>query len=257
MTNPIAGLVNHMQNWDNYQGATAVCLFYGVDTPNRLQAILDWDTAGSTEYYIKRLYNHIWLTNTSMFPIYVQAYWVRARHDTDRNIDQHMEETPGSTTAPFASPCTSSAFRKYYKIIKTKNFIMKSGIPYNFKVKSIYAGGKPIQYNVEGAEDTTKRGNTTLVLKLQGIPLTAYDTESTDYVSALSSIVFAGAQRTYCSYYRMDDASDTSSISNNWPSTIPATYDYQSGNPTIMNWARQNTTIGTTSYSVPNTVNTN
>lgn len=246
------------QDWDQGQPATARTYYVGVDTPNRLQAILDWDTGDelSTEYYIKRLYNEIWITNTSMFPVHCQAYWLYCRRDTDQTIESKQDIVIGSTTALYTSPCTGSEFRKYYKIVKSKNFTMKSGIPYHFKIKSRYAGGKPIQYNVEGSNDIQKRGNMTLCLKFSGIPLTAYDTNIGDYINFPSTISLAGFEKTYCSYYRMDDASDTSSISNNLPLAVPSEADYDYGNPTIMNWAKQNTTLGAIQWTEPPTVRT-
>lgn len=247
------------QNQDSGQNQFAYTRYFSVDQPDQLPAAIpNYDVIdGNTQVYIKRLYRTMYFTNSAMVPIRVQLLWVRARLDVPLTMDifSIMNEGGVRPDIPYASMTTGEDFKKYFRVIKSKHTVWKPGVNYRVKAGSVYAGGRPITKDVEG--DLThfryRKKNTIVVVKAYGIP-EYYRAANQPSVqsTALSSVILRIAFHTYCSFYRMDDATPNTAITNFFP--LALTQDNLQGNPTYANFIQENTAPLSNNYSGPNTV---
>lgn len=198
-----------------------------------------------------------------MFPIWIQAEWLKLRTDTQFTAQQLREgETGAGTvpqvdpTVPYASFTTAERLKKFCKIVKSKSFLMKPGTPYRFKIKSQRGYKYPLVPTIDGKGATFKKGNMLLMIKYQGIPLVGQYASTSANDTALSSCVVTSVVKDYISFYNMDDAVDTSIIRNNIPAKIAISEDLLGGNPTLYNWADQRTPLNSVNFVPPNTVKT-
>lgn len=238
------------QNQDTLQPLRSFIMEEALDNPSGLQYILNgFVPTSDIEYYIKRLYKQLFMVNNSVFPVICTAYFIKIRHDTVANMTAMMSEDAPPINYPYFSLTTSPEFRKQAKVIKSKRFTMMPGKPYKFTIKSSYAGRKPIIGAVEGdgAHYNYRKGNTTLMLKFDGIPQPSNATGV--YGNTLSSVIINGIARWFVSYYRMDDAEVNSTGSTTLPSTNPGSDNYILC-PTTFNAMAQNTPT-LSSYYVP------
>lgn len=246
------------QNNDSNQNQFAYTRYFTVDQPDILNTLIPvFNFNGDTEHYIKRLYGIYHMVNCGMFPVICETVTCRARNDlrVGENILTKMEQDGVRRDIPYASMTTGSDFKKNFKVLRSRKFTMKPGIPYKYRVRGCYAGGHPISYDKEGDDDYVHRkGNIIMVIKIYGIPLSCRLVNSASTQEAvLGSVIVRGTYQYYVSYYRMDDATPSTTITNYIPISIPQ--DNVQGNPTLYNWATQYTTsILENSYVNPNTV---
>lgn len=242
-----------LQNQDSTQSQNAVIMEQAVDNPGGLGYILAaFSPTAEREFYIKRLYKTVTLVNGSLFPCMVQAIWLRSRLDLFQTCDALMAVDAPSTLLSYTSNLTGPDFRKSWKVIKSKHFVMKPGYPYRFTVKSRYAGRQsPIIGSVEGNTTYTYRKNNSIMyFKFDGIPQVSNSTGT--YTTCKSSVIITGCARWFASYYNMDDATATSAGVTYIPPNMPA--DNTLISPTLYNGAIQSTPALSNYYVPPNSV---
>lgn len=202
-------------------------------TPYDLETmVFSGDPDLTREYYLKRLYATIWLSQQLPYICNMRKIVLRARRDIPYNsaegwigVNQMLQaimnfNTVLPCTTPYYSPLTSPTLHKYFKIQQYKKFTMIPGKQYKFKMKarsSLF--NKALTRETDGVTSgdipagtwLMKRGDKALILLPHGVPLAnPYGVITTE--RTLSDLTINGVAHEYASWYNMDDTDDTNYI---------------------------------------------
>lgn len=201
---------------------------FGVDDPSTLvECLFKSETNTTREYYIKRHYIQLTLTNPFPTPMMCEFTWLRARQSipvsptwTDLPTAIYTivydQNGQGGQLMPWISPYSGPTLHKWFKIIKTRKRIMKPGKPYFVKLQSSPSTRKrPLQVATEGDTQTylLMRGQRVLIIRPYGLPsLVAGGNEDYPNNTTLNEWALSLTRRTYTSWYNMDVDFDSNSV---------------------------------------------
>lgn len=219
--------VLHATNGNSLSQQAEVFYFSHSSTQNLRNLLFSAEIPASTrEYYVKRYYCRHTFVNTLPYPTIFEHSIVRARADIPRttaqtNLPTAMEYAltnglvPGIDwiKAPYASIFASPFFRKTFKIVKSKRYVMKPGKLYNVKdnlTRSLL--NRPIMNSKEGNTDQTiiLKGGHVHIFRLYGTPI--FNNGSSGAESCLTNHRVVQLTNFYASWYNMDDAQDNQQL---------------------------------------------
>jgi hypothetical protein len=191
-------------------------------TLNNLSVINNGD---NIEVYPYRINFWVRFYNFGSFPVYIQTTKVAHRRDypatvsgAPQSIIGLMQEDAPLLHNPFISPTTSNGFQKQCKITKMKTVLVPPGRSYVCKMKRRFRKSTPWTGRLQGdsSQFLVCKGEQTAIFRIWGYP---------GYSSGLDDLTELGHYRVhplvyrYASWYRMDDATPTSSTSSLLPLT--------------------------------------
>jgi len=202
------------------------------DDPAFLQGTLFSSPAppsDTTEYYMKRGYNKYTFVNTRPYPCYMECLKLRAKTSIPKNaafpnvftaISSILSDgnSPGFYISPFISPTTSPTLHKWFKITGRTRTLMKPGHPYTHTQRMQRAYFR--RYISPIAEGNTGdyvllKGSSVYFYRFYGVPMYNKASESD---TTLTDVRVVQMNRTYLSWYRMDDADVTNTVAQTLPS---------------------------------------
>lgn len=217
----------HATSGNSTSQQAEIAYFSHSSTQNLRNLLFSSEIAASTrEYYVKRYYcRHTWV-NTLSYPTIFEHSVVRARADIPRTADQTNLNTamayaltngltPGLDwiKTAYASIFASPYFRKTFKIIKSKRYVMKPGKLYRFKDNLTPSlRNRPIMNAKEGNVDQTiiLKGGLVHIFRIYGTPI--YNNGSSGAEACLSNHRVVHLTEFYASWYNMDDAQDNQQL---------------------------------------------
>lgn len=242
---------------------------YGVDDPASLvECLFRLDSDVTREYWVKRHYKQLTLTNVFPTPMMCEFTWLRARQsipvttswpDLSTAVYSITYDQNGQAGVlfPWVSPWCGPVLHKWFKIVKTRKRIMKPGKPYFVKLQSSRSTRKrPMQLGTEGDYQTYNlmRGQKVLVIRPYGLPsLVAGGNEDYPNNTTLNEFCLSVAYRTYTSYYNMDVAEDQNTINFEPPEIEGRISAVHTFNPTTFHhsYARPSVETGQPPYLAP------
>lgn len=219
----------YAQNGNDVDQDAQIYFFSHSSTQNLRNLLFSSELDASTrEYYVKRYYCTHYFTNTLPYPCIIEHSIVRARADIPRTTDQtnlglamNYALTNGLTDglewieSPYASIFSSPYFRKTFKILKSKQYVMKPGKMYRFKDSITPALAKrPIMNSKEGntAQTIILKGGRVHIFRFYGVPF--YTSSAGTAIPALGNFRVVHLTKFYASWYNMDDAADNQQITS-------------------------------------------
>lgn len=202
------------------------------------------------EYFIKRFYKVDHYTNVGMQPIYMEVTRLVSRIDNDQAYYNDATNNVFGTTStspitlqPFGTWTISPTFRRNWKVMRQKRYILKP-----LQTKSVKTQvnrtwrTKSVTPNVEGDTSfVTRAGNNVTVIRFWGSIVNWTNSVGLgSNIPGLSPCMVRGMRQIYCSWTTMDDAQPDSWFSSTLGFTTIGTTGNTAGNPTYVNYNYSN-----------------
>lgn len=130
-------------------GSAVFAGFY-INQPGELTG-LGLLTAGSDEkVYLRSARKEVTISNGTNCTLVFRTYKVRARKNCTQDITTLLGDQAPAYLTPYIDPTTSTAFRRYFKIMKRKIRYVRAGECFRMVIKRFYRSGKVLSGDVEG-----------------------------------------------------------------------------------------------------------
>lgn len=205
----------------------ALTMEWGLWPPINLNTSSILTSESDEKIMMHQMSQHVYLTNESNVPIIIKRMKYKARVDTQESVTATLGDNAPSILLPYTDYTTSQAFRRNYKILSMKTYIVKPGAVRIFKQKMYSKGGHVFTGDVEGnSANFYYRGG-------YGMYFTIVSGPHTEVVSGGStgdvgpvSIAVAVARCQLASYYIMEDNDPSTTTTNSSISQTDNAYAY-------------------------------
>lgn len=181
-----------------------------------IRMIPGFNNSGDLQHYIKRSYHKMQLVNVGVFPLKMEVYKIYCRLDNVNSLYSTANIDAGGPgvlwnlmTVPYSPIGIGNNFRKFYKILNSKTYTLRTHQPKTIisKICKPYLN-KPICFDVEAQPAYTNRKGH-IITYIRFYPLIGnYNDTQTGFMPMQVRM----QSTRYCSWYRMDDADPTSTI---------------------------------------------
>lgn len=138
---------------DYYQSGDGVSGNFAINTGTPVDFATNWAavTNGSDEkVYIRSMSHDTIIHSGSNVPIICKAWLVKCRKLNALPFTTLLADNAPVITAPMIDVTTSNAFRRYFKILRRRNFQIQPGYNKRLKLKLFYRRPKAISGDIEG-----------------------------------------------------------------------------------------------------------